>query len=388
MLCIIPARGGSKRIERKNIKDFCGVPIIAYSIQAALRSGCFSEVMVSTDDEEIAATALRFGAKVPFMRSAKTANDFATTADVIREVLDEYRNRGTEFKAFCCIYATAPFVDASRLQAGSEILKSGLAEAAFTCVAYSYPIQRCLVRNESGRIEMMFPEYANSRSQDLQPTYHDAGQFYFSTVGAFERTGSLWGPDTLPIILPETEVQDLDTLTDWELAEIKYTRLSLPKEINAGGFLLKSYTELPQDTLLKLLEGRNLPEIRSVMVNTAEISEESHFAYIDTLLTRGDKRYFAAYAPGGELIGSVTLDLLGEKRDSVERGIWLFPEAQGKGYATRMLGALYQELAKRGIHRIITGVKPANTASLALERALGAVKSGESEGLIHFSLDV
>lgn len=225
-LAIIPARGGSKRIERKNVRPFAGVPVIAYSIRAALDSACFDEVMVSTDDEEIAATARKYGATVPFMRSAATADDFATTADVIREVLDRYEKEGRRFDAIACIYATAPFVTADRLRQGFGIIERGEARAAFSCVEYSYPIQRSLVIAPDGRIGMKFPEYADTRSQDLSKSYHDAGQFYFTTVSAFRECGSLWGPDTRPIILPETEVQDLDTPQDWIIAEMKYAVLS------------------------------------------------------------------------------------------------------------------------------------------------------------------
>ena len=222
-LCVIPARGGSKRIPRKNIKDFLGKPIIAYSIEAALKSGLFDEVMVSTDEEEIAVIARQYGASVPFMRSAATANDFATTADVLMEVLDQYRAIGQEFDALCCLYATAPFVTVERLQEAIQLIH-GTIDSAFTVVEYSYPIQRSLVC-DGGRISMEHPEYKNSRSQDLQKHYHDAGQFYFSTVSNIVTNRNLWGENTAPLILSELEVQDLDTPTDWKLAEMKYRLL-------------------------------------------------------------------------------------------------------------------------------------------------------------------
>lgn len=379
VIAIIPARGGSKRIERKNIKPFAGQPIIAYSIRAALQSGCFDEVMVSTDDEEIAEVARKYGASVPFMRSAATSDDYATTADVIREVLDQYRLRGKEFDALACIYATAPFVTPQRLAEGFKILTDGRAAAAFTCVEYSYPIQRCLVIGDSGKICMKFPQYAIARSQDLQKTYHDAGQFYFTTVKAFEDCGSLWGPDTLPIVLPETEVQDLDTPTDWILAEMKYELGGFQKEIKLGNYRLVSYTEENDDNLKKILAGRNLPEVRCRMINQDEISEEAHFEFVKNLKFRRDKAYYAVYFSdnGGSgtesLIGSVTLDRLDDR--TLERGIWLYPSVQGQGHATRLLTELYKYLyTEKGIAKIITRVFADNKASMSLESALKADK--------------
>lgn len=225
-LAIIPARGGSKRIPRKNIKDFLGKPIIAYSIEAALRSGLYEEVMVSTDDEEIATVAKRYGAQVPFLRSAATSNDFATTADVIVEVLECYAEMGMQFDSFTCIYSTAPFVSADRLKDAYAMVEGDI-DSVFTCVGFSYPIQRAL-HIVDGKISMMQPQYLKSRSQDLEPTYHDAGQFYVCMVKSFMESKSLWGTNTAGLVLPELEVQDLDTLTDWALAEMKY---KLTKEI-------------------------------------------------------------------------------------------------------------------------------------------------------------
>lgn len=220
-LCIIPARGGSKRIPRKNIKPFMGKPIMAYSIEAALKSGLFDEVMVSTDDEEFAEVARQYGAQVPFMRSAATANDYAGTEDVMKEVLDEYKKLGKEFDNFCCLYSTAPFVTPKRLQEGYALLGENV-DAAFTVVQYSYPIQRSLKKNSENYVEMNFPQYADARSQDLEPIYHDAGQFYFVKTMAFRNENTLWCKRTSPLILSELEVQDLDTLTDWQLAEMKF----------------------------------------------------------------------------------------------------------------------------------------------------------------------
>lgn len=220
-LCIIPARGGSKRIPRKNIKEFLGKPIMAYSIEAALTSGLFDEVMVSTDNEEFAEVAKQYGAKVPFLRSAATANDYAGTEDVMKEVLEEYKKMGKEFDAFCCLYSTAPFVTPERLKEAYDKLDDKT-DACFTMVQYSYPIQRCLRMNGDGYVEMKFPEYYDARTQDLEPIYHDAGQFYFVKTKAFDDEFTLWCKRTAPIVLSELEVQDLDTPTDWQLAEMKY----------------------------------------------------------------------------------------------------------------------------------------------------------------------
>lgn len=222
-ICIIPARGGSKRIPRKNIRNFWGKPIIAYSIEAALKSGLFDEVMVSTDDEEIAEIARQYGASVPFMRSAETANDYAGTADVLLEVLAKYSELGKEFDTLCCLYATAPFVKAERLRECYDLMRDDI-DSAFTVVEYSYPIQRSLV-TDGKLIRMAYPAHKNSRSQDLQKHYHDAGQFYFSTVKNLIENKFLWGAHTAPLVLSELEVQDLDTMTDWQLAEMKYKLL-------------------------------------------------------------------------------------------------------------------------------------------------------------------
>ena len=231
-LAIIPARGGSKRIPRKNIKLFMGKPIIAYFIEAALRSGLFDEVMVSTDDEEIAVVAREYGASVPFMRSAETANDYATTADVICEVLDCYENIGKIFDTVCCIYSTAPFISKDILQQSFHELMVNGWDSIFSLVAFSYPIQRCLYLNSDNYVRMKWSEYVNSRSQDLETMYHDAGQFYISTVTAFLKYNGFWGEKTGAFIMNELQVQDLDTDTDWKLAEMKFQLLRCHEQEN------------------------------------------------------------------------------------------------------------------------------------------------------------
>ncbi len=223
-LCIIPARGGSKRIPRKNIKPFMGKPIIAYSIEAALKSGIFDEVMVSTDDGEIADIARQYGASVPFLRSAETSNDYATTVDVLLEVIDRYKKNGKSFDMVCCLYSTAPFVTSERLKNAADQITDEV-DACFTIVQYSYPIQRSLRINGDGCVEMKFPEHLKSRTQDLEKVFHDAGQFYFVRAKALCREKTVWCKRTRPLILSELEVQDLDTETDWQLAEMKYQLL-------------------------------------------------------------------------------------------------------------------------------------------------------------------
>ena len=220
-LAIIPARGGSKRIPRKNIKNFCGQPIIKYSIEAALQSKCFSEIMVSTDDKEIATIAKSFDAKIPFLRSEKNSNDYADTADVIEEVLNAYKKQNKHFEYFCCIYPTAPFITAEKLSNSFDILNKTNADAVIPVVKFGYPIQRSL-KIENNKLEMIWPENYKKRSQDLMTTYHDSGQFYWMKTESFLTQKTLFAKNTIPFEINETEVQDIDTEQDWQLAEFKY----------------------------------------------------------------------------------------------------------------------------------------------------------------------
>ncbi|MDY3740194.1 MAG: pseudaminic acid cytidylyltransferase [Selenomonadaceae bacterium] len=229
-LCIITARGGSKRIPKKNIKAFCGKPIISYSIEAALESGLFDEVMVSTDDVEIAEISMKYGAKVPFMRSARNSDDYATTADVLNEVLEEYSNIGKLFKNMCCIYPTAPFVTAQKLCIAYDKFINSNADALIPIVKFSYPPQRCFIKHNDV-ITYKWPEYIKARSQDLEPYYHDAGQFYFYNVNSFiiarkKNDVKSYMMKNTYYELDELEVQDIDNLLDWKLAEIKYKLLN------------------------------------------------------------------------------------------------------------------------------------------------------------------
>jgi len=225
IIAIITARGGSKRIPKKNIKPFLGSPIIKYPIDAAIKSNCFDEVMVSTDDREIAAIAESYGANIPFFRSETTSNDYATTADVLEEVILQYKSSGMEFKYLCCLYPTAPFVSPEKIQEAMRLLVETSADCVLPVVRFSYPIQRALTIRD-GRASMMWPENYNARSQDLCPAYHDSGQFYCMRTESFMEQKKLFLKCTIPLEMPESEVQDIDNEEDWKVAEMKYEMLT------------------------------------------------------------------------------------------------------------------------------------------------------------------
>jgi pseudaminic acid cytidylyltransferase len=220
-IAIITARGGSKRIPQKNIKPFCGKPIIAYSIEAALDSELFHEVMVSTDSDEIAAVARQFGAKVPFMRSAAASDDYATTADVLVEVISSYKADGREFEYGCCLYPTAPFITPTKLRKSLEKIRNEGADSLYAVVRFDFPVQRAL-KIENGRITYVQPEYANTRSQDLTPYYHDCGQFYWFRPKILLGQRTLMTENTSCFEVPESQAYDIDTLEDWKIAEALY----------------------------------------------------------------------------------------------------------------------------------------------------------------------
>lgn len=223
-IAIIPARGGSKRIPRKNIKDFCGKPILAYSIEAALQTKLFEEVMVSTDDSEIAEIAKQYGASVPFLRSKETANDFAILKEVLNEVLSEYKIIGKRYDEVCCILPTAPLVEADDISKSHEILEKKNCVSVIPVVKYSYTIFRSL-KIENGKLAMNWPENFPKRSQDLPEAYHDAGLFYWYSKQYFTEKIAGFGENAYPYIFDEEKVQDIDTLDDWKMAEVKYKKL-------------------------------------------------------------------------------------------------------------------------------------------------------------------
>jgi len=220
-LAVITARGGSKRIPRKNIKPFLGKPIIEYSIDAAIKSNIFEEVMVSTDDAEIVEISTKAGATVPFLRSEKTANDYATTLDVLLEVVEEYEKRGIHYDYLCCLYPTAPFVTAEAIRTAMNTLIDEKADTVFPVVKFSFPPQRCMVVRD-GKLEAKWPEYTQTRSQDLEPYYHDCGQFYCINVNSLLEQRKIMMNNVLPFYQDEINVQDIDTLEDWQIAEMKY----------------------------------------------------------------------------------------------------------------------------------------------------------------------
>jgi pseudaminic acid cytidylyltransferase len=220
-IAIIPARGGSKRIPGKNKKLFLGKPIITYSIEAALQSSLFDEVMVSTDDPEIAEIAKQLGASVPFLRSSETSNDLATLAEVIQEVLATYNGLNKNFDTVCCVLPTAPFVSSEMLRLAYTKLQDENLEVVFPVVAFSFPIQRAL-KIKDQLVSMLSPKYMNSRSQDLEERYHDAGQFYILNTNAFQKEQKIYLQLAGAIIVSPLKVQDIDTETDWKLAEMKY----------------------------------------------------------------------------------------------------------------------------------------------------------------------
>lgn len=220
-IAIIPARGGSKRIPRKNIKEFCGKPILAYSVEAALQTKLFDEVMVSTDDAEIAGVAQKYGASVPFLRSAETANDYAILKDVLKEVLAEYQKLGKNFEEVCCILPTAPLIEPDDILQSYKILKKEKCVSVVPVVKYSYTIFRSL-KIENGKLVMNWPENYPKRSQDLPDAYHDAGLFYWYSRKYFEEKIAGFGSNACPYILYEEKVQDIDTPDDWRMAEMKF----------------------------------------------------------------------------------------------------------------------------------------------------------------------
>ena len=221
-LAIIPARGGSKRIPRKNIKDFLGKPIISYSIQNALDSKLFDEVMVSTDDKEIAEIALQYGAKVPFFRSEVNSNDYALTAEVLVEVLNNYKKKNILFERACCIYPASPLITVESLKNAHDLLDKNSVDNVFPVCKFSNSIWRALNLDPNNKISMIWPENETKRSQDLTQAFHDAGQFYWFNVNKFLATRHFLTGLTSAIVLDDLHTQDIDTMDDWKLAEIKY----------------------------------------------------------------------------------------------------------------------------------------------------------------------
>lgn len=232
-LCIIPARGGSKRILRKNIKDFCGKPMIAHAIEVAIKSKCFHNVTISTDDEEIAEVGRAYGAEVPFMRPPELADDFTTTAAVMRHAVATWKqqHKSEVLEAVCCLYATAVFVQTKDLYNGLQVLHRNQADYAFSVTTFAFPIQRALYRKSDGKVAMMQPQNFVMRSQDLEEAWHDAGQFYWGNSAAWLAEKPIFDSNSFGIELPRYRVQDIDTLEDWKRAELMYQVLRKQGEV-------------------------------------------------------------------------------------------------------------------------------------------------------------
>jgi pseudaminic acid cytidylyltransferase len=221
-ICVIPARGGSKRIPRKNIKEFNGKPIIAYSIETALRSNCFDQVIVSTDDDEIAEVARKYGAKVPFVRPDELSNDYVGTIPVIKHAIEWMEDNENPVENVCCLYATAPFIQSQTISKAFQQLKDLRTDYCFSVTRFAFPIQRAVKIVQDNKVNMFYPEHFNIRSQDLEEAYHDAGQFYWGKAQAFKDELPIFSEVATPYILPRYLVQDIDTLEDWTRAEVMY----------------------------------------------------------------------------------------------------------------------------------------------------------------------
>ena len=225
IVAVIPARGGSKRIPGKNIKPFYGKPMIAYSIEAAKNSKLFERIIVSTDSEDIAKVAKQYGAETPFLRPENLADDFTGTDPVVLHALSYLREQNYAASYVCCIYPTAPFIKIEYLKQGLDTLIENDADSAFTVTSFPYPIKRALRIDEQGALKMIWPEHFQTRSQDLEEAYHDAGQFYWARVDRYIESGRFFSKNAVPIFLPRYLVQDIDTLEDWKTAELMFSSL-------------------------------------------------------------------------------------------------------------------------------------------------------------------
>ena len=228
-ICVIPARGGSKRIPRKNIQKFLGKPIIAYSIEVALKSNCFDHVIVSTDDVEIAEVSKKYGAQVPFIRPAELSNDYIGTMPVIKHAIEWFDEQGRPPSNVCCLYATAPFVQEEIIKKAYEKMLKTNVDYCFTVTNFAFPIQRAIKLTKGNRIDMFHSEFFETRSQDLEEAYHDAGQFYWGRAEAFKQEKKMFLTDAVPYILPRYLVQDIDTPEDWIRAETMFRVLQKSK---------------------------------------------------------------------------------------------------------------------------------------------------------------
>ena len=407
-IAIITACGGSKRIPRKNIRDFCGKPILAYPIEAALSSGIFDEVMVSTEDAEIAEIAVKYGAAVPFLCSAKTANDYATIADVLMEVFAQYQAIGREFQSACGIYPTAPFVTPKKLRHAMECLEKEGTDSVIPVTAYSFS-PMCGFLLEAGEAKYAFPEFASRHLQDIPPMYHDCRQFYCFRVRNFLASRQLVSVHTHAVIVPEMEVQDIDSEQDWRLAELKY-HFMREKTVDAqkesdfkGGAASKRIEDSESKVSLKNEEdtkdgsesrGRadskiatrhcflrkaeredmeqlflwaNDKEVRKNSFSTAPISYEEHRNWYGNKLQEENTRIYI-FCDGDLEVGALRLEF---GREEAEISYSIAPEFRGKGYGQELIFQAEQEVRRwqesipllPGQAVIKAQVKPENQAS-------------------------
>lgn len=364
-VAVITARGGSKRIPRKNIKEFCGKPIILYSIEAALKSGVFDEVMVSTDDKEIADIARCAGASVPFLRSAENAGDMAATHQVVLEVLKQYEALGVQFDVVCCIYPTAPFLTAEKLQKSMEKLEESNADGVVPIVAYSFPPQRCFIV-EDGAVRYRWEENRLKRSQDLETLYHDCGQFYLLRVDAFRQEQSMVLRHTVPVIMDEMEVQDIDNQEDWELAEAKFLMKHAAKRGQPEEKDLMLRVVQMEDCRF-LYELRNEEEVRGNSFHTEWISYEQHEQWFLKKLKQ-ENTQIHILMKGAHAIGQVRTESVDGK---AEISYALIKEERGQGYGGWMLARLEKFAKENGLKELVADVKQQNTASRHIFQGLG-----------------
>jgi len=231
-VCVIPARGGSKRIPRKNIKEFNGMPVIAYSIKAALKSKCFSQVIISTDDDEIAEVARKYGAQVPFIRPSELSSDFTGTFPVIKHAIEWLESKNNSIENVCCLYATAPFIQSNIISEAYQKLLNSKSDYCFSVTSFPFPIQRSIRITENDKVDMFYPENFFARSQDLEEAYHDAGQFYWGRAEAFKNELPIFSELSTPFVRPRYLVQDIDTAEDWTRAEVMYKVLQKTKVLS------------------------------------------------------------------------------------------------------------------------------------------------------------
>lgn len=369
---VIPARGGSKRIPRKNILPFGGLPMIAHSILAAKASGLFERIIVSTDDDEIAAVARAHGAQTPFMRPAELADDHTGTIPVIahatRWLADEYGQ--DHIDAVCCLYATAPFVQAQDLVRGWQTLAAGPWAYAFSVTEFAAPIFRAFKKNGEGGLEMFFPEHFPTRSQDLPEALHDAGQFYWGRPSAWLQHQRIFDAHSAPVFLPRWRVQDIDTQDDWTRAELLHSALAMRRATGGEGAASAgpapglTVREAQQQDCDCLFAWRNEPEVLRYSFNPTPLEWSEHAAWFAAALT-DPERIMLIGEEDGTGCGLVRYDIAG-RRATVS--IYLAPGFSGRGIGRQLLrlGQAWLIAHHPDVVELVAEIKPDNRASIAL----------------------